>query len=177
MVDAVDSAEVVMGMRAEKKRESLATALRAELDAIPDAQIDSLRDVGAVAKRMAAALPSKGLGEIVGPVYATSALQRWWGHSRENVSKKARRGKLLALKVDGENLFPAFQFTDDFQVREDVMEVVTVFQGVVSPFTIAQWLATPVVDDVHGRTPVELLDSGAREDVMDRARLLSETWA
>src|SRR5699024_10597236 len=66
--------------------------------------------------------------------------------------------RLFALHVQNGKLYPAFQL-DGTQVREDVLCLVGILRASADPFTIAQWLRTPLVE-AEDRTPLELLDTG-----------------
>lgn len=57
------------------------------------------------------------------------------------------------------------------------MAVVKAFGEHVDPFTIAQWLNTRQVSDGARRTPIEMLDSGAFNEVVSAARVASARWA
>lgn len=170
-----------MVQTAAATREAILQAVRARLEALPDTQLAAVADPASVGTRMAQVIPAAPgpgqYGRIIGPVYSTQALVALWDVTREAVSKKARGGRLLALKVEGANLFPLFQFHEDGEVRDDVMDVVGILRGPVDPFTIAQWLRTPQVDDPNGRTPLELLDAGRVEDVHAAARAAATRWA
>lgn len=163
---------------AEEKREAIVDGLRSRLQQMPDERFDDVSDPRAVGENMAVFVPESpgAFSKIIGPVYSTRALTSLWRVSREAVSKRARNGGLLVLKVEGENLFPVFQF-DGAEVRQDVMAVVKAFGEHVDPFTIAQWLNTRQVSDGARRTPIEMLDSGAFNEVVSAARVASARWA
>lgn len=166
-----------MPQTANEAREALLLGVRDRLKAMPDEQIEAVTDPASVAARMAQMVPStRGeFGELIGPVYSTQALMTLWGLTRAGVSKRAKEGKVLALAVEGRNLFPVFQFDGD-AIRTDVLEVVGVLREGVDPFTIAQWLQTPQADDPEGRTPLNLLDMGQKEIVLAAARRASARW-
>lgn len=117
-----------------------------------------------------------GIHYVIGPVYSTRALMTMWGVSRSTVNKRVKEGQLLTLKVQGKNLFPAFQFTDQ-QVRPDVLKIVDELRSVADPFTIAQWLRTPMAEDPKARTPLSALDAGRRQVALKAARRAAVRWS
>lgn len=124
-------------------------------------------------EKMARPFPSEQ-GEIralIGPVYSTRALTTLWGVTRSAIGYRTRNGQLLALQVKGRNLFPLFQFGHGYEVRADVIEVVNVLREAADPLTIARWLRTPHDEDLEGRSPLEILDAGGTDEVMQAARL------
>ncbi|GAA4360960.1 hypothetical protein [Paeniglutamicibacter cryotolerans] len=167
-----------MGTLAERNRTELMESLADNLKALPDEQLEAIKDFAGLARRMAHLVPAPPgtYGNLIGPVYSTKALQAMWDISREAVSKKARSGKLLALKVDGENLFPVFQFRGN-EVRADVRDIVKVLRESADPFTVAQWLRTPQDDDAQKRTPLSQLDEGCFEVVKSSATRAAARWS
>lgn len=117
-----------------------------------------------------------GINPVIGPVYSTRALMTMWGVSRSTVSKKAREGRVLAIKVQGRNLFPEFQF-DDGQVRPDVMKIVDELRECADPFTIALWLQTPMADDPKTRSPLVALNAGRHRVALNAARRAAARWS
>lgn len=164
---------------ADASRDAILRDLRTRLKGMADEQFSDV-DPTVISARMARMVPpNPGPGEygkLIGPVYSTGALEALWGVTRAAVSKKAKEGRLLVLKVERENLFPVFQLEGD-RVRTDVMEVVGLLREAVDPFTIAQWLKTPQVDDPEGRTPLDLLDAGQNESVLAAASKAAARWA
>lgn len=161
---------------AERAREELLANVKKELHNVPDADLEDV-DAAAVGARMVAVVPRKAgrLGTIVGPLYSTKALMSMWDVSRAAVSKKVVEGKLLTLKVKGENLFPVFQF-DGTKVRDDVLELVRILDSAVDPFTIAQWMRTPLEELGHS-TPLEALDARKTTDAMRAAEQAAARWS
>lgn len=144
---------------ADRTREAILADIGRRLAAVPDELLDAVTDPAVVGERMMDAIPQGPgvFGRLIGPVYSTRALTAMWGITRAAVSKRVRDGRLLALKVEGENLFPLFQF-DGTRIRGDVIDLVNQLKPVTDPFTIAQWLRTPLSDH-DGLTAIELLDS------------------
>lgn len=115
------------------------------------------------------------LGRIIGPVYSTRSLMAMWDITRAAVSKKVAEANLFALKVQGQNLFPAFQF-DGNLVRRDVLHLVNLLRGSADAFAIAQWLRTPL-NEAADRTPLELLDSGEGDLAEEMAKRSASRWS
>lgn len=122
------------------------------------------------------AKPLPGIKHIIGPVYSTRALMNVLGLSRSTVSKKVKEGRILAIKVQGRNLFPVFQFDND-QVRSDVLKVVDELRECADPFTIALWLQTPIADDPKVRTPLAALNAGRHRVALHAARRAAARWS
>ncbi len=121
--------------------------------------------------------PTADFADLIGPVYSTKALESLWGITRAGVSKKARTGQLLALKVDGQNVFPLFQFDGD-RVRTEVVGTARLMQERgADAWSVAAWLCTPLSDDGRGRTPLDLLSAGDVAAVQGHARATAERWA
>lgn len=163
---------------ANLRADEIIEAVRRKLDEVPAADLENVKDAAALGSRMVAMVPrSTGgpLGRIVGPVYSTKALTTMWGITRAAVSKRAAEGRLFALRVQKRNLFPAFQF-DGKRVREDVLHIVGLLRSSADPFTIAQWLRTPLVE-AEDRTPLELLDAGQRALAENLAKRSASRWS
>ncbi|MCQ9368556.1 hypothetical protein NQ036_09945 [Brevibacterium sp. 91QC2O2] len=163
---------------AQKTRDEIVAGVRAALDSMPDKRFEDLDDPALLGDRIARMLPQApgAFSALIGPVYSTKALTSMWDISREAVSKKAKKHQLFAIKVEGDNLFPLFQFSGD-SVRSDVLAVANVFREVVDPATIALWIMTPLAGDEQKRTPLGLLDNGHLEDALAAARRTARNWA
>lgn len=165
-----------MNTSASPMRDEIAEAFRRQLNDVPDSDIENVQDTEGLASRMASMVPrATNFADLVGPVYSTKALTKMWGITRAAVSKKAATGKLLALKVEGENLFPLFQFKGA-EIRDDVITLVHILRAEVDPFTIAQWLLAPL-EECGGRTAIELLDAGERDAAETAANRAARRWA
>jgi hypothetical protein len=112
---------------------------------------------------------------MIGPVYSTNALMTMWGITRRGVNKLVADERLFALSVRKRNLFPEFQFAGN-RVRDDVLHIVNLLRTSSDPFTIAQWLRTPLVE-AEDRTPLELLDAGETALVEDSAKGVASRWS
>lgn len=164
---------------ASNKREAILQGLRARLEAMPDTRFSEIDDPDAVSDQMALMVPEPKLspyGQLIGPVYSTKVLTAMWDVTRAAISKKAKAGNLLTLKIAGKNLFPIFQF-DDREVRSDVLSLVNALQPATDPFTIAAWLRTPLADDPSGRSPLMLLDDGEIAVAHRAAARVAAGWA
>lgn len=114
-------------------------------------------------------------GQIIGPVYSTQVLMVMWQIDVVDVARLSANYDLLALKVQGEYLCPQFQF-DGSAVRADIMAIVKILRSSADPFTIAQWLRTPIVE-AGCQTPIDMLDSGERRAVELLAMGNANRWA
>ncbi|WP_152349027.1 hypothetical protein [Brevibacterium sp. CFH 10365] len=160
------------------RADEILEAVRRELAEVPAADLENVKDAAALGSRMVAMVPRNTggpLGRIIGPVYSTNALTTMWGITRQGVSKRANEGRLFALYVQGKNLFPVFQF-DGKRVREDVLHIVSLLRASADPFTIAQWLRTPLLE-AEDRTPLELLDTGDGVLAENLAKRSASRWS
>lgn len=117
-----------------------------------------------------------GANGLIGPVYTTRALMTLMGVSRSTVNRRIKHDRILAIKVQGRNLFPVFQF-DEHQVRTDVLKIVDVLRECADPFTIALWLQTPMADDPQVRTPLAALNAGRHRVALNAARRAAARWS
>lgn len=163
---------------ANRRADEIVESVRRELAEIPAADLENVKDAAALGSRMVAMVPrSTGgpLGRIIGPVYSTNALMKMWNITRQGVSKRVNEGHLFALYVQGKNLFPVFQF-DGKRVREDVLHIINLLRASADPFSVAQWLRTPLTD-AEDRTPLELLDAGESALVENLAKRNAARWS
>lgn len=163
--------------RAANER-AILEAVRRELAEVPAADLENVKDAEALGSKMVAMVPRSAggqLGRIIGPVYSTKALMTMWKITRQGVSKRVREGRLFVLTVQGRTLFPAFQF-DGKRVREDVLHLVGILHASADPFTVAQWLRTPLVE-AGDRTPLELLDAGEKALAENLAKRNVSRWS
>lgn len=114
-------------------------------------------------------------GRIIGPVYSTKVLMAMWQIDDVDIVRLSTNDELLALKVQEEYLCPQFQF-EGSTVRADVMAIVKILRSSTDPFTIAQWLRTPIVG-AGCQTPIDMLDSGERRAVELLAMGNADRWA
>ena len=160
-------------------RAAIVASLSDSLAKLPDTQVNAVEDPAALGQLMARLVPPTPgeFADLIGPVYSTKALESLWGITRAGVSKKARTGQLLALKVDGQNVFPLFQF-DGARVRTEVVGTARLMQERgADAWSVAAWLCTPLADDGQGRTPLDLLSAGDVAAVQGHARATAERWA
>jgi hypothetical protein len=107
--------------------------------------------------------------EIAGPFLRTAGVQARLGITRQAVSAKAFRRRLLrVVTADGQVLYPAWQFDGDHVVA-GLPEVLSLFsEEAVDGWTLAGWLRTvePELDAV----PLALLREGQADVVLVAAR-------
>ncbi|MEO3935192.1 hypothetical protein V3N99_00390 [Dermatophilaceae bacterium Soc4.6] len=106
----------------------------------------SLGDLGELAARMVAVLPSvHPYDTAIGPFYDTGGLSQWLGVSRQALADRVRRGTLLACRTqDGHLLYPLFQFARSGEVRVGIVDVVgTMTRAGVDGWVTGTWLTTP----------------------------------
>ncbi len=164
--------------QAKQNVENILESLRTELLKKPISNLSQLNNHKIIALHLASLVPSPtgSYGDLIGPVYSTSALESMWGISRQAISKKVSKRALLGLKVSGNMLYPVFQFRGD-QIRGDVREIAKILLESADPFTAAQWIMTPCPDDARGRTFRHLLDDNELEAVRQYAQQAAERWA
>ena len=110
--------------------------------------------------------------ELVGPFLRSEGVQARLKITRQAVAAKAARRRLLrTITVDGEHLYPLWQFDGDHLVA-GLAQVLALFpEQAVDGWTLAAWLRTP--DPDLGEAPFDVL---VRGDV-DRIRTVARTAA
>ena len=112
--------------------------------------------------------------DAVGPFYSTEGVMSLLGGiSKQAVNDRVRRHRLLALRTGaGRLVYPTAQFHDDRVIGGlgDVLDVLV--PDDTEAWMVASWLTTPD-PDLSGRTPIEALQAGDRDDVLQAARELS----
>ncbi|ROS74030.1 hypothetical protein EDF24_3038 [Curtobacterium sp. PhB130] len=173
--------------RAATARAAADTAETALLSAIRDRlragryddAIAATSDVGALADRMVAALPSvkHEADELIGPFYDSSSLAAWRGVSRQAISKASAKGDLLGLKIgDGTRIFPSFQFGPAGAPLPRLREVLALLDpDRIDPWGSALWLNT-VADEFGGTTAAAALRDGRHDAVLAAARRAANAW-
>ncbi|WP_241387694.1 hypothetical protein [Rhodococcus sp. CH91] len=139
---------------------------------------DTFADVSAIADAMTAALPSHHIyDQIVGPFYDTAGLTRWWGISRQAVSKKVATHTLIACQLDeGQWVYPVWQFTSSGTVHPTLIPVWKTLRAAADPWTCALWLCAPQ-DALDGRTAAQwLTEDRPLEPVLTAARADAQRW-
>jgi len=111
---------------------------------------------------------------IVGPCYTVASFGRTVGVSEAAVLDAATERRVLRLMAaDGVDLFPVFQVRDG-HVHPQLHSVLEVLRsGVDDPWTWAQWLNTPLDDDI---TQIEHLWAGHLSEVLRDARHDARAW-
>lgn len=117
--------------------------------------------------------------EIIGPCYGEATLVRDFGWTPHELRKAVAAVEVLELVTeDGVRLYPAFQF-DDGRPVPHLTEVLTVLHsGVESPWTWAQWLNTPLINDAGQGLPsnIDRLRAGQLGEVLLEARHDAYVW-
>lgn len=121
-------------------------------EAAVEVKIHAMRDAFQSAGRV---------NDRIGPFYTSGRVERLLGVSRQAVSERARRDRLLRVTTsDGVKVFPAFQFTAT-GVRSNLVPVIeTLLNSGADPWTVAYWLTAPM-NSFDGRTAVEVVGDGA----------------
>lgn len=99
--------------------------------------------------------------KFMGPVYSTSSLARLLKVSRQAVSERAAKGKLISLQTsDGHKVFPLFQFDKPPVLIPGISEVwAELKKAKADDWTRATWLLAPMVE-LANRSPISYLKSG-----------------
>ena len=144
-----------------------------------DEALAAVPDVGALADRMVAALPSvkHEADELIGPFYDASSLAAWRGVTRQAISKASAKGDLLGLKIgDGSRIFPSFQFGPSGAPLPRLREVLALLDPErIDPWGSALWLNT-VADEFGGTTAAQALRDGRHDPVLRAARRAERAW-
>lgn len=110
----------------------------------------------------------------LGPSLKTRDVEEMLGCSRQAVSERVKRHRLLAFPGNEGNEFPAFQFGSDgaplVGLPEILQELLPLAQ---TPYTVAAWLAGPE-DELEEERPIDALRSGDVEAVQTVARHFAE---
>lgn len=110
--------------------------------------------------------------ELVGPFVRTDGVRARLKITRQAVAAKAARRRLLrVVTVEGEHLYPLWQF-DGGRLRAGLGDVLALFpESAVDGWTLAAWLRTP--DPEVGEAPWNLLSRGD----LDRFRTVARNAA
>jgi hypothetical protein len=102
-----------------------------------------------------------------GGVLEEDLVADWLGMSLPELRRHAEAGDLIALDVDGRTVYPAFQLKNAMTVL-NVREILAVMP-IKAPWMRLEWFLTSdtALDD---NTPLEALQKGLREVVLDYAR-------
>ncbi|MEB0288276.1 hypothetical protein QN355_17175 [Cryobacterium sp. 10S3] len=108
------------------------------------------------------------LVEAVGPFYDCAGLQEWLDLTEDSILGLARDGKLLTVStLEGDLLFPSFQFGPDGEFLPCLDRVLKALGGTLSEWSIAQWIVNR--DPYDGISNIERLRSGDTETAVQRA--------
>jgi hypothetical protein len=102
-----------------------------------------------------------------GGVLEEDLVANWLGMNLPELRRHAEAGDLIALDVDGRTVYPAFQLKNAMTVL-NVREILAVMP-IRAPWMRLEWFLTsdPALD---GDTPLEALQAGRREAVLNLAR-------
>lgn len=114
--------------------------------------------------------------ELVGPFLRTEGVRARLNITRQAVAAKAARRRLLrTITIDGEHLYPLWQFHGD-RLVDGLPEVISLFpERAVDGWTLAAWLRTP--DPDLGEAPLEVLARGELDQVRAVARTAARALA
>lgn len=114
--------------------------------------------------------------ELVGPFVRSEGVQTRLGISRQAVAAKAARRRLLrTITVDGEHLYPLWQF-DRGGLVAGLAEILAMFpERAVDGWTLAGWLRTP--DPELSEAPLDALERGELDRVRAVARAAARALA
>jgi hypothetical protein len=118
-------------------------------------------DAESLGRRAALLVASELLWEReIGPSLKTRDVEALLGCTRQAISERVRRHRLLALPLDDGYEFPAFQFGSDGAPLEGLPEILQqLLPLATTPYTIASWLAAPEAE-LAGAAPIEALRRG-----------------
>lgn len=133
--------------------------------------------------RTAVLPPTNLLDEQVGPFYDTSGVRSWAGVSRQAVSGKVQRNRLIACQLeDGTWVYPTWQFEDDGTTNADLITVWRTLRGPADqphadPWSCALWMRAPH-PSLDGLTPVDWINRGNEVEAVETlARQIAARWA
>lgn len=159
--------------------------LKRNLEALADTLVDSntVTDFSEASLKATlqamrdAASATNRINDRVGPFYSSKRVEKLLGATRQAVSERARRNRLLRVTTaDGVKVFPAFQFTND-SVRYNLIPLLEELLSAADPWTVAYWLTAPQ-PGLKDRTALELIDTSEdnRMRLHAAARADVESW-
>lgn len=104
------------------------------------------------------------------PTWSVSEVAEHKGVKAPSLNKRVNRGTLIAVRVEGELRFPAFQFDNSSPKGElpGLSDTLAVMQ-ISSPWLRFSWLVGPN-DRLRGDSPVDALKDGRKDAVVMAAR-------
>lgn len=107
------------------------------------------------------------LDERIGPFYDTKAVAALLGVSRASVYRRIKRQEILGVKTsDRRYLFPVWQFDEDWDVPEQLAEVLSAIDPhLQDPWGDALWLNSPA-SFLGGDCPIDRIRRGDMQDVL-----------
>lgn len=114
--------------------------------------------------------------DLVGPFVRSEGVQARLGITRQAVAAKAARRRLLrTITIEGDHLYPLWQF-DDGHLVVGLVQVLALFpEGEVDGWTLAAWLRTPDLE--LGEIPLDVLRRGEIDRVLTVARTAAQALA
>lgn len=111
--------------------------------------------------------------DLVGPFVRADGVRARLKITRQAVAAKASRRRLLrVITVEGEHLYPLWQFDGLPRLKPGLVDVLVLFpEPVVDGWTLAVWLRTP--DPELGEVPFDLIERGE----LDRVRAVARSAA
>lgn len=136
-------------------------------------------DVESIARSMAAALPTIGVGagQLVGPFYDTTGLTRWQGVTDQALSEAVAAGTVIACQLDGGGwVYPTWQFADSRSTHPYLVTLWTTLRAAADPWTCALWLRSPQ-HELDERCAADWIAEGRPLKVpLELARVDAERW-
>ena len=155
--------------------DTLAEGIRERLGRVPVDEAENF-DVDQVAAAMLSAMPVEHPFEDLGPFYDTGGLVTWLDITRQALHQKVKSRQLLRLSTgDGQNVYPAWQFTPTGRTVPGLGPVLKILLPATDEWTAAIWLTTPS-ERLGGRPAVELLSTG-RPDLLEAVTAAASTDA
>lgn len=137
-----------------------------------DAHLDELGDLRALGRRAALLAVAGTVWERhLGPLLTSRQVaELLGGTTRQAVSDRVARGRILALPEGRELTYPAFQFDARGRPYAALPAVLEVLGPHLSPHSIGSWFVTAQAD-LDGATPVAWLAEGRGDEaVVEAAR-------
>lgn len=116
---------------------------------------------------------TQAMNDAIGPFYDCAGLQKWLDLTEDDVLELERQGHLLAVRpLDGDLLFPTYQFGPGGALLPSLDEVLKVLRRWLSDWGTAAWMVNE--DRQDGMSKLERLRSGDGERVIRDATRLAE---
>jgi len=142
--------------------------LLADPDALADPSDETTREL---ARTLNAYREATALRELRARSYTTGDVAELLGGvSRQAVSARVAKGRLMSIEISGRSYFPSWQFVDGRPVKglADVIAALTEDDGDV---LVADAVMRRPLPEEEGRTPAELLAAGDVERALHYIRI------